>query len=86
MNDRALSRVSRRGPARSDSPIPISARSSVPLNPRGPATGFFEPANYHAKSQPGNVSRARDLTNVPMSAWTGSVKNGKGKLSKAIQR
>jgi hypothetical protein len=66
----------RRGPAQSDSHIPISARASVPLNPRGPAIGFFTPPLYLDKAQPGNI--APKLKDVPISAYAGRVKNGKG--------
>ncbi len=77
MTRAAQERPWRRGPARSNSIIPISARSSVPLNPRGPATGFFTAPRYADKAQPGNV--APDFKNVPISAYAGSVKNGKGR-------
>jgi hypothetical protein len=66
----------RRGPAKSNSHIPISARSSVPLNPRGPAIGFFTPPRYAEKSQPGNVAPL--LGDVPISAYAGRVKKKKG--------
>lgn len=73
----SIERPWRRGPARSDSVIPISARASVPLNPRGPAIGFFTPPRYANKAQPGNVAPA--LGDVPLSAYAGSVKKGKGR-------
>jgi len=75
MNNGAVERPWRRGPAQSNSNIPISARSSVPLNPRGPATGFFTPPRYANKAQPGNVAPSFD---PPISAYAGRVKNGKG--------
>lgn len=72
----AQERPWRRGPAQSNSNIPISARASVPLNPRGPATGFFTPPRYADKAQAGSV--APELANVPISAYAGRVKKGKG--------
>ncbi len=72
----AKERPWRRGPAQSNSNIPISARSSVPLNPRGPAIGFFTPPRYADKAQPGNIAPA--LKDVPISAYAGRVKKGKG--------
>lgn len=72
----AQERPWRRGPAQSNSNIPISARASVPLNPRGPATGFFTPPRYVSGAQPGNV--APELKDIPISAYAGRVKNGKG--------
>jgi hypothetical protein len=77
VNGKAQERPWRRGPAQSNSRIPISARSSVPLNPRGPAIGFFTPARYADNAQPGNVAPV--LKDVPISAYAGSVKKGKGK-------
>jgi hypothetical protein len=72
----AKERPWRRGPAKSNSNIPVSARSSVPLNPRGPAIGFFTPPRYADKAQPGNVAPV--LKDVPISAYAGRVKKGKG--------
>lgn len=73
---KAKERPWRRGPAISNSNIPISARASVPLNPRGPAIGFFTPPRYADKAQAGNV--APELKDVPISAYARRVKNGKG--------
>lgn len=72
----AKERPWRRGPAKSDSHIPISARASVPLNPRGPAIGFFTPPRYADKAQAGNT--APELGDVPISAYAGRIKKGEG--------
>lgn len=63
----------RRGPAQSNSRIPIAARASVPLNPRGPATGFFTPPLYRNRAQPGNVSPKID---APLAAMHGALVKG----------
>ena len=73
---KAQERPWRRGPAVSTSNIPISARASVPLNPRGPAIGFFTPPRYADKAQAGNVAPAPG--NPPICTYAGRVKNGKG--------
>lgn len=61
----------RRGAVDSENHIPVSAQSSAPLNPRGPATGFFTPPLYRNRAQPGNV--APPIGDVPLTAMTGVI-------------
>lgn len=60
----------RRAPANSTTDTPISARSSIPVEPRGPAIGLFVKPLYRNQAQPGNVAPAID---PPMCAWTNTV-------------